>query len=165
MLKITISMLVTIILSHNALANCVDAYKSRAVFKTQRAKKDPNPYKQRKAREAVRQSDILDGILSGKNSQFVNSVLYQSCINLFISPGMPDGESNADIYCKPNMLRTYPGFKTFLAKRNAQKEFCKPIELGWFKRKLRGNRSYPPTDYSFYIMREFSTYLFKYYQP
>ena len=155
--------LIILTFSMSAHSNCLDLYKNRASWKEQRAKKDRNAYNRKQAKMARRKANLLGGIISG-NSKDADLQVWRACTGMFIAPGMKDGEANADLYCVRPMLKTYPGFRKYIAKKNRSKDYCKEKDLGWFKKKLRGERNYPPTEFNFYLGKEFSHYFFKVYR-
>jgi len=162
MSKIIISLFL-IMFSINGFSNCLELYKKRASFKEQRARKDKNPYNTKQARRAREDANMLGNIISG-NSKDVDMKLWLACTNIFFAPGMPSRERNADLYCTRPMLKTYPGFSKYVAQKNNTKAYCPPQDLGWFKKKMRGERSYPPTEFKFSMGAEFKYYFFKVYK-
>ena len=144
------------------MADCVPHYKQRATFKAERYKKDQRPYDKKKADRALDEAVTLEKLVTGKTDQDLDQKVWIVCTNFFIDPNMPDGEWNADRFCPlGKMFTMHAKFVDFVRRRNATDEYCKPKDIGFLKKKLRGDKNYEPRDYIFNLNAEFAVYLGK----
>jgi hypothetical protein len=142
-------------------ADCVSHYKQRATFKSDRYRKDPNPYNKKKADRAHDEAETLEKLVSGKTDNDLDQKVWIACTNFFIDPNMPDGEYNADRFCPlGKMFVQHKKFLDFIRARNASDGYCKPKDIGFLRAKLR-DKTYEPRDFIFNLNTEVSVYLAK----
>jgi hypothetical protein len=147
--------------SLSSFAECVSHYKSRATYKAERYRGDPNPYNKKRAERAMEEAVTLEKLVSGKTDKDLDQKVWMACTNFFLDPNMPDGERNADIYCPlGKMFIEHKKFLDFIRQRNASDGYCKPKDIGFLRKKLR-DKSYEPRDYIFNLNTEIGVYLAK----
>lgn len=147
-------------LSLSSFADCIPHFKQRATFKAERYRGDPNPYNKHKADRAQDEAETLEKLVMRKTDKDLDQKVWMVCTNFFIDPDMPNGEYNSDRYCPlGKMFTLHAKFLEFVKGRNATDGYCKPKDIGFLRKALRGDKNYEPRDYIFNLNTEFAVYL------